>query len=71
MVLENQVKYAIRKTAGETLAIQKQLIDWEDIYLSLSKLNDESSFRLALELLQDIGYNRINSKLIATLVFLY
>lgn len=71
LVLETQVKYAIRKTAGETLAIQKQLIDWKDIYLSLSKLKDESSFRLALELLQDIGYNRIDSKLIATLAFLY
>lgn len=71
LVLETQVKYAIRKTAGETLAIQKQLIDWKGIYLSLSKLKDESSFRLALELLQDIGYNRIDSKLIATLAFLY
>ncbi|OTT68056.1 hypothetical protein CAT75_16900 [Acinetobacter baumannii] len=71
LVLEDQIKYVIRKTAGEILAIQKQLINWEDIYLSLSKLNDESSFRLALELLQDIGYNRINSRLIATLAFLY
>ncbi len=71
LVLEAQVEYAIRKAAGETLAIQKQLIDWEEIYLNLSKFNDESSFRLALELLQDIGYNRIDSKLIATLAFLY
>lgn len=71
LVLETQVEYAIRKAAGETLAIQKQRIDWEEIYLSLSRFNDESSFRLALELLQDIGYNRIDSKLIATLAFLY
>ncbi|WP_045126879.1 NACHT domain-containing protein [Acinetobacter nosocomialis] len=71
LVLETQVEYAIRKAAGETLAIQKQRIDWEEIYLSLSRFNDESSFRLALELLQDIGYNRIDSKLLATLAFLY
>jgi hypothetical protein len=71
LVLETQVEYAIRKAAGETLAIQKQRIDWEEIYISLSRFNDESSFRLALELLQDIGYNRIDSKLIATLAFLY
>lgn len=71
LVLETQVEYAIRKVAGEILAIQKKIIDWEDIYLSLSKFNDESSFRLALELLNDIGYNIIDSKLIATLAFLY
>lgn len=71
LVLETQVEYAIRKAAGEALSIQKQLIDWKEIYFSLSKFNDESSFRLALELLQDIGYNRIDSKLIATLAFLY
>lgn len=71
LVLETQIEYAIRKAAGEALSIQKQLIDWKEIYLSLSKFNDESSFRLALELLQDIGYNKIDSKLIATLAFLY
>ncbi|WP_144730927.1 NACHT domain-containing protein [Acinetobacter oleivorans] len=71
LVLETEIEYAIRKAAGETLAIQKQLIDWEEIYLNLSKFNDESSFRLALELLQDIGYNRIDSKLIATLAYSY
>jgi Predicted NTPase (NACHT family) len=71
LVLKTEIEYAIRKAAGEALSIQKQLIDWKEIYLSLSKFNDESSFRLALELLQDIGYNKIDSKLIATLAFLY
>lgn len=71
LVLKTEIEYAIRKAAGEALSTQKQLIDWKEIYLSLSKFNDESSFRLALELLQDIGYNKIDSKLIATLAFLY
>ncbi|WP_427837815.1 NACHT domain-containing protein [Acinetobacter baumannii] len=71
LVLDTEIEYAIRKAAGEALSIQKQLIDWKEIYLSLSKFKDESSFRLALELLQDIGYNKIDSKLIATLAFLY
>ncbi|GAM32360.1 hypothetical protein P23_2885 [Acinetobacter calcoaceticus] len=71
LVLETQVEYAIRKVAGVTLVIQDQPIDWEDIYLILSMFDDESSLRLALELLKHIGYNKIDSKLIASLVFSY
>ncbi|MCG7222228.1 hypothetical protein [Acinetobacter sp. AG3] len=67
LVNDSNIEFAIRKSAGEALAIQEQVIDWHNIYLHLSKLGDESSIRLAIELLEDTGYDKANDELIASL----
>ncbi|ENU26821.1 NACHT domain-containing protein [Acinetobacter modestus] len=67
LVNDPNIEFAIRKSAGEALAIQKQVIDWHNIYLYLSKLGDESSIRLAIELLEDTGYDKAHDELIANL----
>ncbi|MGT2572024.1 hypothetical protein [Acinetobacter ursingii] len=67
LVNDPSIEFAIRKSAGEALAIQEQVIDWRNIYLHLSKLADESSIRLAIELLGDTGYDKANDELIASL----
>lgn len=67
LVNDPNIEFAIRKSAGEALAIQKQVIDWCKIYFHLSKLGDDSSVRLAIELLEDTGYNKANDELIASL----
>ncbi|MCH7338021.1 NACHT domain-containing protein [Acinetobacter higginsii] len=67
LVNDPNIEFSIRKSAGEALAVQKQFIDWRNIYLYLSKLRDESSIRLAIELLEDTGYDKINNELIVSL----
>ncbi|MDM1273099.1 NACHT domain-containing protein [Acinetobacter indicus] len=67
LVNDPNIEFAIRKSVGEALAIQEQVIDWDNIYLHLSTLADESSIRLAIELLEDTGYDKANDELIASL----
>lgn len=67
LVKDPDIEFAIRKSVGEALAIQKQVIDWPNIYFHLFNLGDESSIRLAIELLEYIGYEKINNELIAHL----
>lgn len=71
LVIDPNVEFAIRKSVGEALAIQKYSIDWPDIFHSLAQLNDELSVRLAIELLQDTGYDKADDALIANLAFSY
>lgn len=66
-VKDPNIEFSIRKSAGEALAIQEQVIDWRSIYIHISNLGDESSIRLAIELLEDTGYDKANDELIATL----
>lgn len=70
-ILDSNTEFAIRKSAGEALAIQKHPIDWQNIFHRLAQLNDESSIRLAIELLQDTGYDKADEELIANLAFSY
>ncbi|ENX07195.1 NACHT domain-containing protein [Acinetobacter courvalinii] len=67
LVHDPNIDFSIRKSAGEALAAQKQIIDWRNIYIYLSKLGDESSIRLAIELLEDTGYDKVHDELIANL----
>jgi hypothetical protein len=71
LINDSKIEFAIRKSAGESLAIQEQFIDWPSIYTSLFQLGDESSIRLAIELLDDTGYNKTNDDLIAHLAISY
>jgi hypothetical protein len=71
LVLDPDTEYAIRKSAGEALANQKQHIDWQDIFLALANLYVESSIRLAIELLHDTGFDKTDDELIARLAFSY
>lgn len=66
LVKNPKIEFAIRKSAGEALAIQKQHINWDCIFPYLAKLDDES-IRLAIELLDDTGYDKANNELIANL----
>ncbi|MEK5744717.1 hypothetical protein VXE41_17810, partial [Acinetobacter variabilis] len=65
IINDSKKEFAIRKSAGEALVFQEQFIDWPNIYTFLFQLGDESSIRLAIELLDDIGYNKTNDDLIA------
>lgn len=71
IINDSQKEFAIRKSAGEALAVQEQFMDWHSIYTSLFQLGDESSIRLAIELLDDTGYNKTNDDLIANLAISY
>jgi len=71
LINNSKIEFAIRKSAGEALAVQEQFIDWHSIYTHLFQLGEESSIRLAIELLDDTGYNKINNDLIANLAILY
>lgn len=66
LINDSKIEFAIRKSAGEALAVQEQFINWSSIYTSLFQLCDESSIRLAIELLDDTGYNQTNDGRIQT-----
>lgn len=67
LVKDQNTEFAIRKSAGESLAVQKQLTNWHNIYTDLENLNDDSSIRLAIELLEDTGYDKASNELITNL----
>jgi len=71
LVIDLNIEFAIRKSAGEALAIQKHPIEWPKIFHTLAQLNDSSSARLAIELLQHTGYDKADDELIAKLAFSY
>lgn len=71
LINDSSKEFAIRKSAGEALAAQEQFVDWHSIYVYLFQLGDESSIRLAIELLNNTGYNKTNNNLIAKLAISY
>lgn len=71
LVKDSDVEFAIRKSAGKALATQKLTIDWQNIFHYLSKVNDESSIRLVIELFEYTGYNKTDDEIIANFAIDY
>lgn len=68
IVLDPQAIFASRRAAGEALAEPDGEGDWSTILRALHGYDDELSTRLAIELVEDIGYERIDDDLIVDLV---
>jgi hypothetical protein len=68
IVLDSQAIFASRKAAGEALSELDDEDDWSTILRALHSYDDELSTRLAIELAVDIGYERIDDRLIVDLV---
>lgn len=71
IVLDQQSIFRIRKTAGKALAELKGEKDWTEILFTLNAYGEEYSVRLGIELLDDIGYELCDDKLIVDLVVSY
>ncbi|MEC4876866.1 hypothetical protein MXF29_14800 [Pseudomonas sp. NC26] len=67
IILDPQVIFAIRSAAGEALS-EKDDEDWSTILHALHGYDDELSTRLAIELTDEIGYERVDDRLIVDLV---
>ncbi|WP_235867916.1 NACHT domain-containing protein [Pseudomonas ogarae] len=71
LVLDPQATFACRRAAGEALVEQDDEIDWTAILRTLHGYEGELSIRLAVELVEDIGYEQIDDELIVDLVVGY
>ncbi|WP_406820039.1 NACHT domain-containing protein [Pseudomonas sp. KnCO4] len=68
IILDSEAIFAIRRAAGEALFEIDGENDWSSILHSLHRYDDELSTRLAIELADDIGYERVEDRLIVELV---
>jgi hypothetical protein len=68
IVLDPLAIFASRRAAGEALAELDGEDDWSTILRTLYGYDDELSTRLAIELAEDIGYERIDDGFIVDLV---
>ena len=68
IILDPQIVFAIRSAAGEALAEIDGEDNWSTILHALHGYEDELSTRLAIELTDEIGYERIDDRLIVDLV---
>ena len=71
LVLDPQATFAIRRAAGEALAEQDDENNWSTILRTLYAYDDMLSVRLAIELAEDIGCEKIDDELIVDLVVAY
>lgn len=71
ILLNKNAFFAARKAAGKALAELQGGPKWKDILVSLNSYQDEDSARLAVELLDDIGYDKVSDQLIGDLVMSY
>lgn len=68
LFLDPVADFACRKVAGEILVDLECALSWPGILSLLRSFGDELSVRLAIELIDDIGYEWIDGFLIAELV---
>ncbi|ETD37923.1 hypothetical protein U724_20795 [Pseudomonas chlororaphis subsp. aurantiaca PB-St2] len=68
IILDPQAIFASRRAAGEALSELDDEDDWSTILRALHGYDDEFSTRLAIELAEDIGYERIDDNLVVDLV---
>lgn len=68
IVLDPEEIFAIRSAASDALISQMNGREWTSIIRSLHGYGDEMSIRLAIELIDDIGYEPFVDELIADLV---
>ncbi|MFJ4430567.1 NACHT domain-containing protein [Pseudomonas sp. NPDC089395] len=68
IILDPQMIFAIRRAAGDALSEIDGEDDWSTILHALHGYEDELSTRLAIELIDEIGYERVDDRLIVDLV---
>lgn len=68
IILDPDAIFAIRSAAGEIIAMLPGQDDWPTILRTLYECGDGLSVRLAIELIDDIGYEQIDNDLIVDLV---
>ncbi|MEH6725061.1 MAG: hypothetical protein V7703_02805, partial [Hyphomicrobiales bacterium] len=69
LVLNKNVKYSERRIAGDALVnLQEADVEWKRIFSELHKLADQSSLRLAVELMPSMGFLGLTDKLIVELI---
>jgi hypothetical protein len=71
LVLDKDETYASRNAAGQALAGLMNGNEWPPIMVALRACSDEQSTRLAMELMEDIGYEPFDDELIVGLAILY
>lgn len=71
LVVDPDVEFAIRSAAGEALVGVDGSSDWEGTMQTLCSLNDKLSVRLAIELMDEIGYAAFEDNLIVSLAVAY
>lgn len=67
LVLDNTAIFAARSAAGQALVELHNQEDWHTIMSHLLRHGDELSIRLAIELMDDIGYESFDDDLIVNL----
>lgn len=68
IILDPHMNFAIRRAAGEALSEIDGEDDWSNILHALHGHEDELSNRLAIELADEVGYERVDDRLIVDLV---
>lgn len=68
LVLDAAYEYVNRKAAGIALIDVIRVSDWARVGFRLREMGDESSVRLAIELMDDVGYEPFSDELIADFV---
>ncbi|NIA57465.1 hypothetical protein HAV22_27955 [Massilia sp. TW-1] len=71
LALDPDMEFAIRSASGEALVEVDGSSNWQATMRSLCSLNDKLSVRLAIELIDEIGYAPFDDSLIVSLVVAY
>ncbi len=71
IVIDPRAYFACRKVAGEILIDVNDDIDWPTVLHTLGSSRDELSIRLAIEVIDKIGYEQFDANLIVSLVIAY
>jgi hypothetical protein len=69
MLLDPNTFFAARSSAGEALATLSTVSDWAAIVERLRSFADEDSVRLALELLDEVGFENFDDQQIVEVIF--
>lgn len=64
LLLDQSAAFANRSEAGERLTTVKPAMDWRGIIQQLRTQDDENGVRLAIELMDEVGYERFEDALI-------
>jgi hypothetical protein len=71
MMLDERQEFAIRADLGKALAQYGKLANWPDVLETLRCRATENSTRLAVDLLDDIGFEHISDQQIVDLILAY
>lgn len=71
ILLNKNLTFIRRKTAGKILAKLKGELNWQAIYQTFYDYGDENSLQLAIELLDQVGYEKFDDTLITNFAISY